>query len=149
MTGTSYNSYHKPQISLNHVWDIDRKSSLSSSVYMSIGDGFGYRGVGNTSSLYGATAGIPNTTYRRIDGTMNYAAIMEENAASDNGSKVALAKNMNTHLWYGLLSTYTNQVNDYLNLQGGIDLRYYNGGHKAEIVDLLGGDFIVDPDRKM
>lgn len=148
MTGTSYNSYHKPQISLNHVWDIDRKSSLSSSVYMSIGDGFGYRGVGNTSSLYGATAGIPNTTYRRIDGTMNYAAIMEENAASDNGSKVALAKNMNTHLWYGLLSTYTNQVNDYLNLQGGIDLRYYNGGHKAEIVDLLGGDFIVDPDRK-
>lgn len=56
---------------------------------------------------------------------------------------------MNTHLWYGLLSTYTNQVNDYLNLQGGIDLRYYNGGHKAEIVDLLGGDFIVDPDRKM
>ena len=149
MTGTSYNSYHKPQISLNHVWEIDRKSSLSSSVYMSIGDGYGYRGVGqSTSSMYGATNGIPNTTYRREDGTFDYAAIQRENASSDNGSITAIAKNMNNHLWYGLLSTYTNQITESINLQGGIDLRYYNGAHKAKVVDLMGGDYVIDTARK-
>lgn len=148
MTGTSYNVYHKPQISLNHVWEIDRKSSLSSSLYLSIGDGYGYRGVGSSySKLYGATNGIPNTNYRKVDGTFDFAALMEDNAKSNNGSIAALAKNKNTHMWYGLLSTYSNQLNDYFNVQGGIDLRYYNGGHKAEIADLLGGAYVIDTDR--
>ena len=149
ITGTSFNSYHKPQISLNHVWDINRKSSLSTSAYMSIGDGYGYRGVGSSTSVfYGASNGIPNTTYRNVDGTMDYAAIQKENAASNNGSIAAIAKNVNSHLWYGLLSTYNNQVTDNLNLQGGIDLRYYTSGHKAEIVDLFGGKYVIDTDRK-
>ena len=149
MNGTSYNSYHKPQISLNHVWEIDRKSSLSSSVYMSIGDGYGYRGVGSSySTLYGASNGIPNTTYRKLDGTFDFALLMRDNADSANGSIAALAKNKNNHLWYGLLSTYTNQITEELNLQGGIDLRYYNGKHKAVITDLLGGDYVIDTDRK-
>ncbi|MCI1648700.1 MAG: TonB-dependent receptor [Bacteroides sp.] len=149
MTGTSYNSYHKPQISLNHVWQIDRKSSLSSSLYASIGSGYGYRGVGSSySNLYGASNGIPNTTYRKVDGTFDFASLMKDNAESDNGSIAALAKNMNNHLWLGLLSTYTKQINDYLNLQGGIDLRYYNGKHKAKISNLLGGSYVIDTDRK-
>ncbi len=149
MTGTSYNVYHKPQFSLNHVWEIDRKSSLSSSVYMSVGDGYGYRGVGSSySSLYGATNGIPNTTYRKVDGTFDFASLMQANADSNNGSLAALAKNKNNHMWYGLLSTYTNQLNDQWNLQGGIDLRYYNGKHKAVITDLLGGDYVIDTARE-
>lgn len=54
--GTNYNFYHKPQISLNHIWAIDYKSSLSSSLYLSIGSGYGYRGVGSGySALYGAS----------------------------------------------------------------------------------------------
>lgn len=36
---SSRNSYHKPQISLNHLWQIDRKSSLSTALYVSIGRG--------------------------------------------------------------------------------------------------------------
>lgn len=146
--GTNYNVYHKPQISLNHIWDIDGKSSLSSSAYISIGNGYGYRGVGsNYSSLYGATNGIPNTGYRKNDGTFDYVGLMADNAASDNGSLAAVAKNINSHVWYGLLSTYTNQINDRINIQGGVDLRYYVGGHKAKIVDLYGGEYVIDPDR--
>lgn len=145
---TNYNSYHKPQISLNHIWDIDQKSSLSSSLYMSIGNGYGYRGVGNNyTAFYGSTNGIPNTGYRKNDGTFDYAKLMEENAASDNGSTAAVAKNINSHVWYGLLSTYNNQINERLNIQGGIDLRYYIGGHNAKIVDLYGGNYVIDPDR--
>ena len=36
-----FNEYHKPQISLNHQWQIDYKSSLSTALYMSIGRGSG------------------------------------------------------------------------------------------------------------
>lgn len=55
---SSRNSYHKPQISLNHLWQIDRKSSLSTALYVSIGRGNGYSGSGdaaNRSKWYGAT----------------------------------------------------------------------------------------------
>lgn len=147
--GTNYNYYHKPQISLNHIWDIDDKSSLSSSLYMSIGDGYGHRGVGsNYSAFYGATNGVPNTAYRKNDGTFDYAALMADNAASDNGSLAAMSKSINSHRWYGLLSTYNNQLTENLNLQGGIDLRYYNGVHTNKISDLYGGEYVIDPDRK-
>ena len=40
------NQYHKPQISLNHIWQIDYKSSLSTAAYVSIGRGGGYSGQG-------------------------------------------------------------------------------------------------------
>ncbi|MEG1615616.1 MAG: TonB-dependent receptor [Bacteroidales bacterium] len=147
--GTNYNYYHKPQISLNHIWDINDKSNLSSTLYVSIGDGYGYRGVGsNYSSLYGATNGIPNTTYRKNDGTFDYAALMQANADAANGSGAAIAKNVNKHTWFGGLSTYNYQINESLNLQGGIDLRYYQGLHYAEITDLMGGDFVIDTSRK-
>lgn len=44
------NAYHKPQISLNHLWQIDHKSSLSTALYASIGRGDGYSGTGSTSA---------------------------------------------------------------------------------------------------
>jgi len=33
-------------MSLNHLWQIDHKSSLSTAAYMSIGTGAGYSGTG-------------------------------------------------------------------------------------------------------
>jgi len=36
---SSYNVYNKPQISLNHFWTIDEKSSLSTALYVSIENG--------------------------------------------------------------------------------------------------------------
>lgn len=38
------NTYHKPQISLAHIWQIDKKSSLSTTVYVSLAKGGGYSG---------------------------------------------------------------------------------------------------------
>lgn len=38
---SSYNFYHKPQISLTHIWQIDYKSSWTNTLYMSIGTGGG------------------------------------------------------------------------------------------------------------
>ena len=65
----NYNTYHKPQISLNHIWDINSKSNLSTALYLSLGYGGGYSGVGNNRSMaYGSTGGLVNQYYRRGDG---------------------------------------------------------------------------------
>lgn len=148
------NEYHKPQISLNHVWDIDLKSSLSTALYLSLGSGGGYSGVGNNRSLaYGSTNGIVNQDYRRNDGkvpgygTYDFAKLMEENANNPNGSQLAIQNAINNHVWVGLLSTYSKKITDAIELQGGVDFRYYKGIHKTKIVDLLGGDFLIDPQR--
>ncbi|BEG98388.1 TonB-dependent receptor [Bacteroides sedimenti] len=146
--GSNYNYYHKPQISLNHNWQINYKSSLSTSLYMSIGQGGGYSAQGNNrSSFYGATNGIPNTTYRKIDGTFDYATLMQDNATADNGSLAAMSSSINNHLWYGAISTYTCELAQSLSLQAGLDLRYYKGTHTNKLVDLYGGSFFIDPAR--
>lgn len=81
-----FNEYHKPQISLNHQWQIDYKSSLSTALYMSIGRGSGYSGQGRTSAdrnmWKGTNYGVLNTTFRNPDGTFAYDKIQEMNAAS-------------------------------------------------------------------
>ena len=124
---SSRNSYHKPQISLNHLWQIDQKSSLSTALYVSIGRGDGYRGTGDSTyanSWYGSTNGLVNTQFRRPDGTFDYDAVETMNAESTNGSKMVMSKMMNNHLWYGLLSTYTTKFGENFDFYGGIAVSY-------------------------
>lgn len=145
---SSRNAYHKPQISLNHLWQIDHKSSLSTALYASIGRGNGYSGTGVTgysSSWYGtAVDGTVNTQFRRPDGTFDYDAVEELNASSEDGSKMIMSKSMNNHFWAGVISTYTTKIGDYFDFYGGIDYRYYKGLHQNVIVDLFGGNYYVD-----
>lgn len=142
------NVYHKPQISLNHQWQINEKSSLSTALYMSIGRGYGYSGQGLTSDYqngwYGSSNGTLNTTYRNADGTFAYDQIQENNMASDHGSLMIMSKSLNYHNWYGLLSTYTTKLGKYLDVYGGIDFRYYKGEHRNEIIDLYDGQYYTD-----
>lgn len=144
---SSRNSYHKPQISLNHLWQIDQKSSLSTALYVSIGRGDGYRGMGDSTyanSWYGSTNGLVNTQFRRPDGTFDYDAVETMNAESTNGSKMVMSKMMNNHLWYGLLSTYTTKFGENFDFYGGIDFRYYKGLHQDILTDLFGGTYFID-----
>ncbi|WP_276965016.1 TonB-dependent receptor [Bacteroides graminisolvens] len=145
---SAYNVYNKPQISLNHLWQINSKSSLSTALYTSIGRGYGYSGQGLTSTdrnnWYGSSYGTLNTTFRNSDGTFAYDQIYDLNEASSNGSLMVMSKSKNFHNWYGLLSTYTNKLTDNIDFYGGVDLRYYKGVHTNEIVDLYGGKYYVD-----
>lgn len=153
--GANYNQYHKPQISLNHVWQIDYKSSLSTSVYTSIGRGFGYTAEASPYSQYaysdltrGAYNGVLCTTFRRADGTFDYGAVEDLNAASESGSQLVIAENRNYHNWYGLVSTYNNKfLDEHLDLTAGVDLRYYQGIHTAVISDLMSGTYFIDATR--
>ncbi len=150
----NFNHYHKPQLSLNHYWTIDESSSLSTALYLSIGDGGGYAWRGNlSSSLYGTntSTGMLNTTYRKGDyGYMDYGKLEAENADSPtnpNGSQAVITDSRNNHIWVGLLSSYTKKLTQEIELTGGLDLRYYEGLHDAYIVDLMGGSFFIDPAR--
>ena len=147
---SSYNVYNKPQISLNHFWTISEKSSLSTALYASIGDGGGYSGQSYDSNdrtkWYGASNGEPNNTFRAEDGTYDYGAIYALNMDPENinGAKLVMSNSINRHLWYGALSTFNTKIGQNIDFYGGLDLRYYKGIHTNEIVDLYGGKFFID-----
>ena len=153
------NQYHKPIISLNHIWQINERSSLSTAAYVSLATGGGYSGQGRGTyngksitytSWYGANNGILETLFRRPDGTFDYGAIQNMNAASTTGSNMVMSESNNNHEWYGLVSTYKNEIiQNTLTLTGGIDFRYYVGHHNNKIIDLYGGEYYMDDaDRK-
>lgn len=144
---SAYNNYHKPQMSLNHLWQINEKSNLSTALYASIGRGYGFGGQGTSAysnSWYGSSDGTLNTTFRNSDGTFAYDQIYALNEASQNGSQMAMSKSINNHNWYGLLSTFSSSLNKEIDYYVGVDLRYYKGQHTNELVDLYGGDFYID-----
>ena len=163
---SAFNVYNKPQLSLNHFWTINPTTSLSTALYASIGNGYGYSGQGYTedgattsdrSFWYGTTsAGLPSSTYtlldgsnntlntRAPDGTFDYGAIYALNQTSTTGSKMVMSKSVNSHRWYGLLSTFTTKIANMVDFYGGVDFRYYKGTHTNVITDLYGGNFFID-----
>lgn len=156
----NHNFYHKPMMALNHIWQINETSSLSSSFYASITSGGGYTGLGRTvydaegkstnynSAWYGASSGVINNMFRTPEGWVDYGAIEDMNAASTTGSNMVVGKQNNSHSTYGLISSYKKEFGlrngDKINLTAGIDLRYYCGHHKTIISDLFGGEYYID-----
>lgn len=131
------NFYHKPQFSLNHYWTINDKSELSTAVYLSVGTGGGGGTLGDWSP---ASAGQSAYDPKNID------ALVEINRDPQyaGDAQAAIRSSRNDHKWYGLLSTYTNEVTPNLSILAGLDLRYYIGSHYRDIVDLLGADYYLD-----
>ncbi|REG89635.1 TonB-dependent receptor [Winogradskyella sediminis] len=135
----SYNFYHKPQLSINHLWNINDQSSLSTAAYASFGTGGGRRDEG--SKLGSDEYRLGSTGLTPID----FDKVVEENRANGvNGSTDILSASINNHEWYGILSSYKNRVNDQLTVSAGFDGRYYIGSHWYEVTDLLGGQFFLD-----
>ena len=130
------NFYHKPQLSLNHYWNINSTSRVSTSVYASFGTGGGGGTLGDNK--------FTNSDYR-VDGVVDVDRIVAENqAVSDFGGVSALRASRNDHKWYGVLSSYTKELTSNFTLLAGLDLRYYRGKHFREITDLLGANYWLD-----
>lgn len=138
------NFYHKPQMSLNHYIDFSQKTKLATSAYMSFGTGGGTGSYGETAKFGDPEEGSP---YRK-EGLIDYDLIVQENIDNgDGGSTAILRASRNDHNWYGLLSNLNHKLTEELELSAGIDLRYYQGKHFREVVDLLGGNFYLDAGR--
>ncbi|OMP32547.1 carboxypeptidase-like regulatory domain-containing protein [Mangrovimonas sp. DI 80] len=135
----SFNFYHKPQLSLNHLWEINDNSALSTALYASFGSGGGRRDEGNK---------IGSNDYRMGSSGLqpiDFDRIVDENIANGAaGSTDIISSSRNSHEWYGILSTYKNSLSDNLTISGGLDTRYYIGSHWYEVDDLLGGQFFLD-----
>ncbi len=145
-TGYAYNYYHKPQMSLNHFVKLNDNTKISTSVYASFGRGGGRRAAGQTSWI---TSDINNGGAYYEDakltqeGYYDYDAVIAENAASLTGSKVIISNSVNSHDWYGVLSSLNSKFGS-IDITAGIDGRYYKGYHYTEIDDLLGGDYYLN-----
>ena len=146
--GYARNFYHKPQLSLNHYWDINKESSIYTSIYASISNGGGrrIRGAKTDWLTLDYNTGRPKDPAAFMgtpDGLLDFNRVMEANRASDNGSQLIFSNAMNSHNWYGLLSYYTNKFSDLFKLTAGFDGRFYQGIHREVIEDLLGGDYYI------
>ncbi|WP_282072030.1 TonB-dependent receptor [Polaribacter atrinae] len=137
---SSFNSYHKPQLSVNYDWTISDKTFLTTSVYASFGSGGGRRTQGTK---------FTNNDYRLgdIDQPIDFDLIVAENKASGaNGATDIFASSENSHEWYGILSTLKTDLTETLTFSGGIDARDYVGSHWYEVTDLLGGEYFYNDD---
>lgn len=131
----STNFYHKPVAMLNHYWNLDELTFISTSIYASAGiGGGGYASFSETPLTYG------------IDKQIDWDAIDEKNAerARQGLSTGSYFQNSyNYHSWYGALSTIKRKYGP-INLLAGLDLRYYYGKHWQQADDLLGGSYYLD-----
>jgi hypothetical protein len=117
------NFYHKPVFNLNWDYTIDEKSSLSTVLYASTGNGGGTGGRGNR--------------IRTDEGYIDYDAIYAyNNSTSGAGGAYGAAEggyvtraSMNMHNWFGLVTNYETELSDNLSFNVGADLRTYYGEH--------------------
>ena len=92
-----YNKYHMPFMTLKHLWQINEKSNLTTTVYAALGSGGGYNGKANETTYseydwYGSDYGKLNMKFRAADGTFDYAKIEGINKASDSGSELIMSR---------------------------------------------------------
>jgi len=126
------NFFSEPLFSINHDWAISDKSSLSTVVYAIFGTGGG-------GEISGTIPRVSNF-YSPLD----YTAAEKANAANPDGAALNYLYNEDDNTsWYGLRSTYKTTLGKYLDLQAGIDLRYYYGTHYEAVSDLLGADYVL------
>jgi len=138
------NFYHKPQFSLNHYWTINETSELSTAVYLSYGTGGG-GGFATEADANGDEITFTNFRTGGQYGQYDLDAIVDVNQTSADGRALGyLRASRNDHKWYGVLSTYTKEINENINFLAGLDLRSYKGIHFSEVTDLLGADYALD-----
>jgi hypothetical protein len=148
------NYYHKPQFALNWYWNINPRTNLATSYYVSIGDG---GGSGPLSTYSNNADGDREKNYDPYDedGQLDYTYMVNENATHQDQlyadtnivggfSKYILRNSVNKHFWTGLLSTLNHEFSDNLKLTAGVDGRYYKGEHYREVRDLLGGEYYYE-----
>lgn len=144
------NYYHKPVGNLNWDWTIDDHSSLSTVLYASVGRGGGTGTLGNGP-------GFIQNGFDAETGFTNWDVLAADNATlpggiSNNYDGTVLRASANNHFWYGLVSNYTFDPQNNWTFNVGTDLRFYQGDHFQQLINLLGAngrqaDNVTRPDN--
>ncbi|MBT8219606.1 MAG: TonB-dependent receptor [Bacteroidia bacterium] len=175
-TSIRENYYHKPQISLSHIWEKSPQTSITTSAYVSIGRGGGTGDIGGlirddgryrerefrqARDSYGHFQFDEVAAYNRGEDNQLYpnssmAPLYYETRDGDSGTgQVAVngvnglikRGSMNEHQWFGVISNINTELSDVLTFSGGIDLRWYTGSHYRKTIDLWGADYWFDDDN--
>ena len=128
------NYYHKPIFQINDYWSINKTTTLTTSLYGSIGHGGGSGAIGRYETSIAKDAA----------GHLLFDPQATINAASTTGSKYGLRNSVNNHTWYGFLTTLNEQLSKSLNFTFGLDGRTYVGTHFREMRELIGGSYYKD-----
>jgi len=134
------NEYHKPQFTFKDSWNASDKLFVSTIAYVSIGNGGGIRG--KAAPAISAETGQMNfqNIYDRNISPYSVNTLFDPNLFNSGNYMRRL---VNSHRWFGLLSTVVYNPDEKNTLSGGIDLRSYRGIHYEEVYDLLGGDYAI------
>ena len=130
------NFFHKPQVAVNHYFNINDKMNLISSAYWSGGMGGGTGTYGSLEWDY--------SNYQRV---VDYDATILENDSLGVSSGI-LRNSNNRQTTLGLLSKLNYDVSSNLKTQVGIDYRTARIYHVKTIRDLLGGDSFATSDSE-
>ncbi|WP_017730663.1 TonB-dependent receptor [Nafulsella turpanensis] len=151
------NFYHKPIAFLNHYFTVNDDLEISTTAYASWGRG---GGTGSTGRFANYT--YPNTgAFRDENQQIDFDKIVALNSGQSvdgipgiqptNGQQlvnssngVVLRSSINSHNWYGVISSANADLSDELKLTAGVDLRTYKGLHYRRLHDLLGADGYVE-----
>lgn len=156
------NFYHKPKAFLNHYLDFSENTTLKTSAYVSLGigggtgprgrvqndsgrvyDSFGGYGVGirdeNGQIMFDNIVAYNQGNYSGFNDAPNTAP----NTTTSSGDGFIRRASMNSHTWYGILSTLDHKLSENLTLTAGIDARYYKGEHYRRLENLLGNTSYV------
>ncbi|MFC3160319.1 hypothetical protein ACFOEQ_19215 [Chryseobacterium arachidis] len=130
-------------MSLNWDWTMNEKSKLNTVFYGSFGRGGGTNTTG-TANGANMQSFRDNTT-----GLYNFDNIYAANQAStpDKGVLIRNAS-INSHNWFGVISSFNHKINDNMKFSAGVDARYYYGYHYQVVSDLLGGSGYIDKNNK-
>lgn len=133
------NHFFKPVYNLTDYWTVNEKLFISNAIYFSSGNGGG-TGMFKSLDIDPKTGQINfqklyNSNIKNIDATYSTTETKSTNAIIDSH---------NNHIWYGLISTASYEINKSLSFTGGVDLRGYQGYHYQDVYDYLGGDYLID-----
>ena len=130
------NFFHKPQVALNHYFDVNDKMNLNSSMYWS-------GGMGGGTGTYGSLEWNYDSKQRTVD----YDATILENDSLGASSGI-LRNSNNRQTTIGFLSKLDYNVSSNLKAQVGIDVRSAKIYHVKTIRDLLGGEYYMTSDSE-
>ncbi|MGD9489310.1 MAG: TonB-dependent receptor [Calditrichaceae bacterium] len=115
------NVYHKPQLELHHVWDLEKNTYLQTTAFFSVGRGYGE----NVNSSY--------RVGRDDNGFMSMATIDESNQYQ--------YRNYSIHEQAGIVSTFNTKWNQH-DIRFGVEGRYWRGRHYGSIINTFGQESI-------
>lgn len=140
--------YHKPIFNFNWDWAIDQDIELSTVLYASFGHGGGTQTYGRDISqiAYQPTENddLLNGAYHPNNGLIdwNYVQDFYNTEINDGFSRgdqgTMLTSTINNNQYYGGIANFEYQKIENLDLNIGVDLRYYRDKHFKQLIDKMG-----------